>query len=145
MGMEQIPYFLICSAAARAAASAFFALRPFNLEPVPDSSTGMSTLNYALQLFGSPPWNFVSSPNQPEIRLTLNFTVVLCSSGLDRGPLFPRFSGSTTSTGWRHGLNVRPFIKSCQPSKSTVWPKIWNKLNYIVALCIRCDYIVPQN
>ena len=46
MGMEQIPYFLICSAAARAAASAFFPFRPFDLEPIPDSSTGRSTLNY---------------------------------------------------------------------------------------------------
>ena len=50
MGMQQIPHFLICSAAARAAASAFLALRPFNLEPIPDSSTGMLTLNYALQI-----------------------------------------------------------------------------------------------
>ena len=48
MGMQQIPYFLICSAAARAAASAFFPLRPFDLESIPDSSTGMSTLNYAI-------------------------------------------------------------------------------------------------
>ena len=48
MGMEQMPYFLICSAAARAAASAFFPFRPFDLEPIPDSSTGMSILNYGL-------------------------------------------------------------------------------------------------
>ena len=51
MGMEQIPYFLICSAATRAAASAFFPFRPFDFEPIPDSSTGMSTLNYDLPFY----------------------------------------------------------------------------------------------
>ena len=49
MGIEQIPYFLICSAAARAAASAFFPLRPFDFEPIPVSSTEMSILHYVLR------------------------------------------------------------------------------------------------
>ena len=69
--------------------------------------------------------NFISSTNKPEARLTINFNVVLfvfwSTSGFDRGSLFPRLSGSTSSTWWRR-LTITLFIKSGQPSESAVWP-----------------------